>query len=216
MMLVCERRSHWILMRFKRPKPRPRTRTFPWAGQFPSSFCRAFGSLQANGVPRRFFVRAAGFTPRMRWKQHWTMNKTLLDANTLIAAFDESHADHWRARRFVEGLRGFRTSPQTQGAFLRFFTRPWIDSAGVRQLPRMSTGEAIEHLKAILALPQHAFQPDDISFENVSMRSLSGFKQWNDAYLIALAAKHGLKLATLERKLENMDQPNKPVLEVVP
>ena len=80
----------------------------------------------------------------------------------------------------------------------------------------MSTGEAIEHLKAILALPQHAFQPDDISFENVSMRSLSGFKQWNDAYLIALAAKHGLKLATLERKLENMDQPNKPVLEVVP
>ena len=121
-----------------------------------------------------------------------------------------------RARRFVEGLRRFRTSPQSQGAFLRFFTRPWTDADGVRQMPRMSTGEAIGRLKAILALPKHEFQSDDISFESVSMRSLSGFKQWNDAYLIALAAKHGLKLATLERKLENMDHSDKPVLHVIP
>ena len=144
------------------------------------------------------------------------MNKVLLDANTLIAAFDESHADHRRAHRFVQGLPRFRTSPQSQGAFLRFFTRPWTDAAGARQLPRMGTGEAMAHLKAILALPQHEFLADDISCGNVSMRSLSGFKQWNDAYLIALAAKHGLKLATLERKLDNMDDTSKPVLLVIP
>ena len=47
------------------------------------------------------------------------------------------------------------------------------------------------------------------------MRSLSGFKQWNDAYLIALAAQHRLKLATLERKLDNMDNVKCPVLHVV-
>ena len=144
------------------------------------------------------------------------MNKALLDANTLIAAFDESHADHRRARALVGGLREFYTSPQTQGAFLRFFTRPWMDTAGQRQPPRMSTGQAMSHLKAICALPRHGFVPDDLPFENVSMRSLSGFKQWNDAYLIALAAKHGLKLATLERKLDNMDDPKAPVLCVVP
>src|SRR5690349_17831386 len=132
------------------------------------------------------------------------MNDALLDANALIAACDQSHADHLRAHRFLEELNRFCTSPQTQGAFLRFFTRPWTDSEGQRREPRMSTGQAMSHLRAVLALPQHRFIPDDLPYDSVSMRSLSGFKQWNDAYLIALAAKHNVKLATLERKLDNM------------
>lgn len=140
----------------------------------------------------------------------------LLDANTLIAAFDESHADHNRADKFLKGLQRFHTSPQTQGAFLRFFTRPWIDASGQRQSPRMGTGEAMAHLERILDLPGHQFLPDDLPFTNVSMRSLSGFKQCNDAYLIALAAKHKLSLATLERKLANMDDPISSVLHVIP
>ena len=47
------------------------------------------------------------------------------------------------------------------------------------------------------------------------MRSLSGFKPWNDAYLIALAGKHGLSLATLERKLDNMDDSKSPVVHTI-
>lgn len=70
-------------------------------------------------------------------------------------------------------------------------------------------------LKAVLALPKHQFIPDDFPYDRVSMRSLSGFKQWNDAYLIALAAKHKLKLATLERKLGNMDSDKAPSLHVI-
>jgi toxin-antitoxin system PIN domain toxin len=143
------------------------------------------------------------------------MNNALLDANLLIAAFDESHADHARARAFFKRVQRFFTTPQTQGAFLRFFTRPWTDAKGQRHNPRMSTGQAMSHLQAILALPKHQFLPDDLPFDQVSLRSLSGFKQWNDAYLIALAAKHGLKLATLERKLDNMDQAAAPVVHVV-
>ncbi len=143
------------------------------------------------------------------------MNKALLDANALIAAFDASHADHARARKFVEGLDEFYTSPQIQGAFLRFLTRPWIDASGERQPPRLGTGEALGHLIAIVGLPAHRFVADDLSFETVSRRSLSGFKQWNDAYLIALAGKHRLRLATLERKLDNMDDLNSPVLHVI-
>lgn len=144
------------------------------------------------------------------------MNEALLDANALIAAFDESHADHRRAHRFVNGLKRFRTTPQTQGAFLRFFTRPWTDVSGERRPPRMTTGQAMGHLRAILGLPSHRFLSDDLSFDHVSMRSLSGFKQWNDAYLIALAARHKLPLATLERKLDNMDGPGAPVVRVLP
>jgi len=144
------------------------------------------------------------------------MNSAILDANLLIAAFDESHADHGRARSFLKRVGQFYTSPQTQGAFLRFFTRPWTDHAGARQPPRMGTGQAMSHLLAILCLPEHRFLADDAPFGEVSMRSLSGFKQWNDAYLIALARKHSLLLATLERKLDNMDDPKSPVLQVVP
>ena len=143
------------------------------------------------------------------------MNSALLDANTLIAAFDESHADHRRAHAYVAGLDEFHTTPQVQGVFLRFFTRPWTDAAGQRQAPRMSTGEAMEHLKAIEALPKHIFLADDLSYDKVSMRSLSGFKQWNDAYLMALARAKGLRLATLDRKLENMDDPNAPSVSVI-
>lgn len=71
------------------------------------------------------------------------------------------------------------------------------------------------HLKGILALPKHQFIPDDIAYDCVSMRSLSGFKQWNDAYLIALATNHSLKLANLERKLDNMDSVKAPSLHVI-
>jgi predicted nucleic acid-binding protein len=52
------------------------------------------------------------------------MTETLLDANALNAAGDESHADHPRAHAFVGSLDRFFTTQQTQGAFLRFFTRP--------------------------------------------------------------------------------------------
>jgi predicted nucleic acid-binding protein len=62
------------------------------------------------------------------------MNNALLDANALIAAFDESHSDHERALTFLSGSQKFFTTPQTEGAFLRFFTRGWTDPNGVARL----------------------------------------------------------------------------------
>ena len=141
--------------------------------------------------------------------------KALVDANLLIAAFDQSHIEHTRANGFLQGLSEFFTTPQTQGAFLRFFSRPWTDAQGQRREPRMATALAMSHLKTILALKQHRFLGDTLSFDKISMRSLSGFKQWNDAYLIALAASHRMKLATLDRKLENMDDASNPIVHKV-
>lgn len=140
----------------------------------------------------------------------------LLDANALIAAFDETHEDHLRARAFFDQLDHFYTTPQTQGAFLRFFSRPWTDSTGTRQNPRLSAKQAMTHLKTILELPQHRFLADDILFTSISMKSLSGFKQWNDAYLMAQARSHKLKLCTFERKLDNMENADNPVLLLIP
>ena len=48
----------------------------------------------------------------------------------------------------------------------------------------------MSQLKAILALPTHQFLADDLPYDQVSMRSLSGFKQWNDAYLTATPTGH--------------------------
>lgn len=74
----------------------------------------------------------------------------------------------------------------------------------------------MENLMAICQLKEHGFLPDDFTFSKVSMRSLSSFKQWNDAYLIAKTNRAGLPLATLGRKLENMDHLARPVIFRMP
>jgi predicted nucleic acid-binding protein len=140
------------------------------------------------------------------------MTEALLDANALIAAFFPQHVDNARSRPFVEGLDHFYTTPATQGALLRYLTRPWKDEQREPQPPLMKPATALTLLEEIEKCPAHVFLPDDVSFASVSLTSLSGHKQWTDAYLIALARRHKLKLATLERKMDNMDDLRSPVL----
>jgi toxin-antitoxin system PIN domain toxin len=143
------------------------------------------------------------------------MNEALLDVNLLIASVVENHADHERSLRFVQTLQTFHTTPTTQGGFLRFLSRPWKDEQRREQPPRMSIAQAFSALRAVVESPQHAFLPDDEPFTGVSLRSLSGHRQWTDAYLLRLARKHGLRLASLERKMNNMDDEASPTLFVV-
>jgi predicted nucleic acid-binding protein len=79
----------------------------------------------------------------------------------------------------------------------------------------MTVAEALETLRGVMASPAHIFLTDDEPFPNVSLRSMSGHRQWTDAYLMRLARKNGLRFATLERKLNNMDDARAPVLLVV-
>lgn len=141
------------------------------------------------------------------------MSEALLDVNVLIAAHLTNHTDHATARQFVDSLERFYTTPTTQGGFLRFLTRPWKDKNGEPQPPRMTPAQAIATLRNLTAQSKHAFMPDDIAFESVSLKSISGHRQWTDAYLIALAQQHGQQLATLEGKLDNMDDIAAPVLK---
>ena len=140
------------------------------------------------------------------------MPEALLDANALIAAFFPQHIDNARSRPFVERLEHFYTTPSTQGALLRYLTRPWKNEKREPQPPLMQPATAMILLEEIERCPTHVFLPDNVSFASVAMTSLSGHKQWTDAYLIALARRHKLKLATLERKMDNMDDPKNPVL----
>jgi len=143
------------------------------------------------------------------------MSDALLDVNLLIASVVENHVDHKRARDFVGSVNRFYTTPTTQGGFLRFLTRPWKNEQRREQSPRMTIAGAFAALRDLTTSSRHTFLPDDEPFTGVSLTSLSGHRQWTDAYLLHLARKHGLRLATLDRKLENMDDPASPAFLVI-
>lgn len=141
--------------------------------------------------------------------------EALLDVNVIIAAVFADHVQHVGARRFVEGLDGFRTTPTTQGGFLRFATRPWKNERKEEQLPRLSMAEAQAKLREFTTAAGHVFLPDDVEFTELGLRSMQGHRQWTDAYLLHLARRHGLALASLESRMANLDDAAQPVLFVV-
>ena len=61
----------------------------------------------------------------------------------------------------------------------------------------------------------HVFLPDDVPFAELGLRSMQGHRQWTDAYLLHLARRCGLALASLESRMSNLDDAARPVLFVV-
>jgi toxin-antitoxin system PIN domain toxin len=144
-----------------------------------------------------------------------TPTEAVLDVNVIIAAIFADHVKHAGARRFVEGLGRFHTTPMTQGGFLRFATRPWKNARHEEQPPRLTMAEAQAKLAEFTGAGGHFFLPDDAQFTDLSLRSMQGHRQWTDAYLLHLARRHGLALASLESRMANLDDPATPVLFVV-
>jgi toxin-antitoxin system PIN domain toxin len=141
--------------------------------------------------------------------------EALLDVNVLNAAVFADHLMHGAARGFVEKLERFHTTPMTQGGFLRFATRPWKNERKEEQSPRLSMAEAQAKLLDFTTTEGHRFLPDDVPFTELGLRSMQGHRQWTDAYLLHLARRRGLALASLESRMANLDDPTKPVLFVV-
>ena len=141
--------------------------------------------------------------------------EALLDVNVVIASVFADHVMHGPARSFVERLERFHTTPTTQGGFLRFATRPWKNARKEEQPPRLTMAEAQAKLHEFTAAEGHVFLPDDAPFTELGLRSMQGHRQWTDAYLLHLAHKRGLALASLESRMSNLDDVVKPVLFVV-
>ncbi len=144
-----------------------------------------------------------------------TPNEALLDVNLLVASIFEDHLHHVRALAFIDGLQRVYTSPTTQGGFLRFATRPWKNQQRQEQPPRLSMEEAQTKLREIIEHPRHVFLADDVSFTDIPLHSMTGHRQWTDAYLLMLAQKHSLTFASLEGRLANLDDAKQPVLFIV-
>jgi toxin-antitoxin system PIN domain toxin len=125
--------------------------------------------------------------------------RALLDVNLLLALFDPEHAHHERALAWWVAHRdaGWASCPLTQNGFIRIVSG--------RGYPRpLALAAAISILRAQLQLPGHEFWPDSVSVADQQIfdhSRLLGPGQITDVYLLALAVKHGGRLATLDQAI---------------
>jgi len=90
--------------------------------------------------------------------------EALLDVNVVIASVFGDHVMHVPARRFVESLEHFYTTPTVQGGFLRFATRQLKNERGELQPPRLTMTEALAKLRELTESDGHVFVSDDAPF----------------------------------------------------
>jgi uncharacterized protein len=128
------------------------------------------------------------------------MIRYLLDVNVLIALVDPAHVQHdsvhdWFGRT---GSKAFATCPITENGLLRIVGHPkYPNSPG-------PPSTVVDALRAIRALPGHAFWPDSISLAGTALVEaalLSNHARVTDSYLLALAKANQGRLATMDQKL---------------
>jgi predicted nucleic acid-binding protein len=81
----------------------------------------------------------------------------------------------------------------------------------------VSPPEAIELLKRMRKLKGHMFLSDDVPLvtgDYLAPRNLSTYRQVTDAHLLALALRHGGKLATFDRGVQVLAEEKKSVVLV--
>lgn len=124
----------------------------------------------------------------------------LLDVNVLIALIDPAHVGHDAAHAWFEyeGGGDWATCPITQNGVIRIVGHPrYPNTPG-------SPAEAAEIARRLCALDGHRYWPDDVDVFGSDLIDTSEIRtpnQVTDTYLLALAAAHGGKLATFDRKL---------------
>jgi toxin-antitoxin system PIN domain toxin len=125
--------------------------------------------------------------------------RALLDVNVLIALFDIAHVHHADAFTWWTKHRndGWASCPLTQNGFVRIIS-------GSRYPQPLTVADAIALMGAQMALPGHAFWPDDVSLadpKRFAHDRLAGPSQITDAYLLALAVQNDGRLVTFDRTI---------------
>ena len=118
------------------------------------------------------------------------MTTYLLDANALVALTVQEHEHHQRAVRWTAEVDSVALCPVVEGALVRFLARLGESPA---------TASAL--LDALHASPRCEFWPAELSYRDADLDHVVGHRQVTDAYLAALAAHHGGRLATFDRAL---------------
>ena len=122
----------------------------------------------------------------------------LLDVNLLIALFDPDHVHHEAAHAWFAAERssGWATCPLTENGVVRILSNPAYSASAERP------AEVAARLAAFRKSGDHVFWPDDVSFCDARVFSLSvGHRQLTDVYLLALAVRRDARLATFDRSI---------------
>jgi len=122
--------------------------------------------------------------------------RALLDVNVLIALLDADHVHHTRAREWLRAhvAQGWASCPITQNGCVRIMAQPAYPSP-------LPPSAVIERLARAASHRAHEFWPDDatiLDMHSVDRNRIHGSKQITDLYLLALAVKHGGRLATFD------------------
>lgn len=122
----------------------------------------------------------------------------LLDANALIAVIWEDHTHHQKTSAWLEG-KLLATCPLVELGFLRVSTNP------------RALGAEMDHARALLEDFYKTWDAIRISDDLPALESKADkFDGLNDQYLASLAAKHEMKLATLDQGIDH------PAVELIP
>jgi uncharacterized protein len=115
----------------------------------------------------------------------------------------------------AHAMQGWATCPITECGFVRV-------SANAKIIPdAVAPRDAIELLSQMSRHPHHVFWSADLRLNDsrfVPRDRIKGHRQITDAYLIALALRHGGQLATLDQGIASLvvDKPLHEVLTIIP
>jgi toxin-antitoxin system PIN domain toxin len=120
----------------------------------------------------------------------------LLDVNVLIALGWPNNKHHDSARRWFASIaaEGWATCPLTQCAFVRISTNPKAVGSA------LTPAQAVAAIARMTSHEQHVFWADDLPVASpyFPAAALQGHQQITDAYLLALCASRGGRLATFD------------------
>lgn len=124
----------------------------------------------------------------------------LLDVNLLVSMAWPNHVHHTPATTWFRRRAGqpWATTPMTEAGFVRV-------SSNTAAIPGAVTPtEALALLGQMSDVPGHHFLPDDVRGvvgEHLDAERISTHVHVTDAHLLAVARRHGAKLATFDRGL---------------
>ena len=123
--------------------------------------------------------------------------QALFDVNVLVALLDGGHLHHRKATAWLAAHQraGWASCPLTQNGCIRILS---LASYPNSQPP----GAVAARLAHALSGERHEFWPDSLSVlapRQLAWEHVLGSRQVTDAYLLALAVKHGGRLVTFDR-----------------
>lgn len=125
--------------------------------------------------------------------------RSLLDVNVLLALLDRDHADHERARRWLdtEIEDGWASCAITQSGFVRIISQSRYPSP-------VTPSYAVELLSQATRTRYHQFWACSVSLldaEIIDPSRVHNSKQVTDVYLLALAVANGGRFVTFDQSI---------------